>query len=219
MEKTKKIIISLAISFVIVLLIYLISNFKSNSEFINLPVFKSNLLENTILNKNDIEYISVKKSSLKKDFEEQIINPEIITNGLINRNVYKGEFVLKSVVKNENESKVNGFEYVSLPISSDSLAICNNLKFGDKVDVYYTAKLRDVSFAIKDKERIYSNNLKEGYVTCVLFEDVDVVAKTDSTGREDNNNLISNITVRLSKKDAMLVSNLKAIGTIDILSK
>ena len=111
------------------------------------------------------------------------------------------------------------YQYVSLPISNDSLAICNNLKFGDKVEIFYTAKLRDVEYAIKGKERLYSNNLKDGYVTCILFENVELVAKTDSTGKEEGNNLISNITVRLSKQDAMLVSNLKNLGVIDITAK
>ena len=217
MEKTKKIIISLVISLVIVLLIYFISNFKSNSEYIKIPAFKSNMLTETVVNKKDIEYISVKKNSLKPDFLENIVDTEENFEFKINRNVYEGEFVIKNIILDEQKTK--DYQYVSIPISSDSLAICNNLEFGDKVDIYYTAKLKDVSFAIKDKEKIYSNNLKEGYVTCVLLEDVYIAAKTDSTGREDNSNLISNIIVRLTKKDAMLVSNLKSVGTMDIIAK
>ena len=85
--------------------------------------------------------------------------------------------------------------------------------------MYFTAKLRDVSSAIKSKRRIYSNNLQEGYVTCLLFENIDVVSKTDSTGKENSSNLVTNIIVRLKEDDALLASNLKNLGTLDIITK
>ena len=217
MNKTKKIIISLSVSLVFLLIINYIFNFRSNNSYIKVPVFKNNLLEDSLLNRSNISYVNVKTSDLNKDFLEQVINADDMKNLKINRNVYQGEFILKSLIKEDDANSETDYEQVSLPISRDSVVTCKNLKFGDLVDVYYTAKLKDVSYAIKDKTRIYSNNEKEGYVTCVLFENAQVLSIGDSTGSEAG--VVTNIVVRLKKEDAMLVSNLKALGTIDILIK
>ena len=218
MKKTRKIIISLVVALIIVLVVSYIFSYKDSNDFLNVPVFKTNLLENTNVTNNDIKYIKVKKDSLSNDFISQIVDINSISLNTLNRNVYEGEFVLEYVFKYSINEIDDTYEYVSIPISGDSIAVLKNTQFGDKVDVVYTAKLKDVSYAIKDKPRIYSNNKEEGYVTCILFENVDVYSKVDQAGN-DNGNVITNIIIKLSKEDAMLVSNLKGLGRMDILTK
>jgi len=133
-----------------------------------------------------------------------VIKGEIVTEGIF---IYQEDVL---------ESDIN-YKYISIPISDLSYPTCNKLKRGDKVTVYYTAKNKDVSSAIKDKQRLYSNTEKEGLVTCLLFETVEVISIHDSTGKETKENLVTDILVRLNKEDAMLIANLKSKGVFDIV--
>ena len=83
--------------------------------------------------------------------------------------------------------------------------------------VYYTAKTKDVSNAIRDKQRLYSTNDSTGLVTCLLFETVEVISTHDRTGKETKDSIVTDILVRLNKEEAILVANLKSQGTFDIV--
>ena len=106
MKKTKKVIISLLFSLVIVLIIYFISNFKSNSEYTKIPVFKTNMLEGSVITNNDITYINVKKNSLSQEFKSTIVELEDSDKKSTSRNVYAGEFVIKTTIKEDNLKEV-----------------------------------------------------------------------------------------------------------------
>ena len=104
-----------------------------------------------------------------------------------------------------------------MPINNSSYPTCTKLKKGDRVAVYYTAKTKDISNAIKDKKRLYSTNDGTGLVTCLLFESVEVISTHDSTGKETKDSIVTDILVRLNKEDAFLVANLKSQGVFDIV--
>ena len=138
---------------------------------------------------------------------------------ILNVDVEQGELVTNTKIIAENEllEKDVNYSYISIPINNLSYPTCSNLKKGDKVAVYYTAKTKDVSNAIKDKQRLYSTNEATGLVTCLLFETVEVISIHDSTGKETKDSIVTDILVRLNKEDAILVANLKSQGAFDIV--
>ena len=218
MDKTKKIIISLAISLVIVVVLNYIVITKVDSNYIEIPIFKQDLLKGKQINLEDIITIQVKKTRKNKD----VLQINSINNFLgktLGRDVFKGEIVAEDKLLNKeefNEENTN-YQYISIPISKLSYATCSNLKRGDKVTVYYTGKNKDVSNAIKDKKRLYSNTAQEGLVTCMLFEEVEIISLHDNTGKEAEEKIVTDVLIRLRKEEAILVANLKSQGTFDIV--
>lgn len=218
MDKTKKIIISLGVSLLVLLIgNYIVISF-ANSRYIEIPVFSEDILKGKTIKIQDITYIQVKNTKENK----RILENSLIKNfegGVLIQDVTKGEIVtLDKFIDQENilETDIN-YKYISLPISELSYPTCNKLKKGDEITIYYTAKNKAVANAIKDKQRLYSNTDSEGLVTCLLYEKVEVISTHDSTGKETKDNVITDILVRLNAEDAILIANLKSQGTFDIV--
>jgi len=142
-----------------------------------------------------------------------------IKGKILMKDVSKGELVTESqfITKDEIIESAENYSYISIPITDLSYPTCNKLKQGDKVTIYYTAKSKDVTNAIKNKKRLYSNTNSDGMVTCLLFEAAEVISVHDSTGKATNETVITDVLVRLEKEQVMLVANLKSQGTFDIV--
>lgn len=220
MDKTKKIIISLSISLVVLLVLNYFMISSANGKYIEVLVFKEAMLKGKKIQDKDLTTIQIKKTKENEMLLQGVnVNGTDIIGKVLNIDVEKGELVMDTKVVAENElleQDVN-YSYISIPINNLSYPTCTNLKKGDKVAVYYTAKTKDVSNAIKDRQRLYSTNEGSGLVTCLLFETVEVISTHDSTGKETKDSIVTDILVRLNKEDAILVANLKSQGTFDIV--
>lgn len=218
MDKTKKIIISLAISLVIVVVLNYVVITNVNSNYIEIPVFKEDMLKGKRVEWEDIITIQVKRT---KENEAMLQESQIssLIGKTLGQDVYKGDFVRGDnfIDNSEIYEEATNYQYISIPINDLSYATCNKLKRGDKVAVYYTAKTKDVSNAIKDKKRLYSNTATDGLVTCLLFETVEIISVHDNTGKETKENIVTDVLLRLQKEEAILVANLKSQGTFDIV--
>lgn len=218
MDKTKKIIISLAISLVIVVVLNYVVITNVNSNYIEIPVFKEDMLKGKRVEWEDIITIQVKRTKENEAMLQESPISSLIGKTL-GQDVYKGDFVRGDnfIDNSEIYEEATNYQYISIPINDLSYATCNKLKRGDKVAVYYTAKTKDVSNAIKDKKRLYSNTAIDGLVTCLLFETVEIISVHDNTGKETKENIVTDVLLRLQKEEAILVANLKSQGTFDIV--
>lgn len=217
MQKTRKIILALTISLVILLIINFVFITKTNSNYIELPIFNSNILKDSTISQKNISYIKVKKESLKEEYLENILGDIDFKNCVLKQDVHKGELVTKNVMVSKDKENIEDKIYVVLPVSIESSVTCNKLTFGDTITVFYTAKLKDVSNAINGKEKIHATETQEGFVTCKLLEEVQFVSKYDATANEIKDGVVASILIRVKSEDAMLISNLKQTGTFDIV--
>jgi len=218
MDKTKRIIISLSISLIILMVINYVIISYANSDYVEVPVFKTAMLKGKQIEEKDITTVQIKKTKAIDVLLKSACDGNVVGK-FLNIDVSQGELATESkVVSKEQllEQDIN-YSYISIPINNLSYPTCMKLKRGDKVAIYYTAKTKDISNAIKDKERLYSNTLSEGMVTCLLFEKIEVISIHDSTGKETKDNIVTDILVRLNKEDAILVANLKSQGTFDVV--
>lgn len=218
MEKRKRIIISLLIALAILIILNCIVINYTNADYIEIPVFKEAMLKGITLQVKDVTFIQVKKAKTNEDLLK-VLDIENIIGKVLLQDVSKGEIITEDKFINPDEllQQDTDYQYISIPVNNLSYPTCNKLKRGDGVTVYYTAKSKDVSNAIKDKQRLYSNTEQEGMVTCLLFDMVEVISLHDSTGKETKENMVTDILVRLKKEEAILVANLKAQGTFDIV--
>lgn len=216
MEKTKRIIVSLLISLVVILTVNIITVNYAKEDYISVSIFNKGMFKGSKVQEKDISTIQVKKTNesayLKQDVT-QFLGKTLMTD------VEQGEIVFLNQFGNSEEilEKQEGYKYISIPITETSYPTCNKLRKGDKVSLYYTAKSKNISNAIKDKQRLYSNTEKDGFVTCLLFDSVEVISFHDSTGKETGGGITTSILLRLNTEDVLLIANLKEQGTFDVV--
>lgn len=218
MDKTKKLIIALVISLVLVSVFNFIVISINNSKYTEVLIFKENKLKGSVITNQDVTVIKVKQDSFLNEMSFRI-DKNYIQDKVLKKDVSKGDAVTKEklVDKEQILESDEQYSYISIPITDLSYSTCSKLKQGDKVTLFYTAKSKDVANAIKNKQKIYSTTTTEGKVTCMLFEQVEVISVHDSTGKQTENSLITDVLIRVKKEDAMLIANLKSQGVFDIV--
>lgn len=219
MNKTKKIIISLTLSLVILLIFNYILTLKSSSNFIKIPILNVDKYKGEMVSNKDISYIELKKTTQTEKINENIFKIQELEKYILNQNVAQGELLLNGLFVSIDEKleSTENYQYVCIPISSSSNVTCSKLNNESLVTIYYTGKIKDVDNVLKDKEKIYSSDSLDGLVTCKLIENVQVISKHNMTGSTNEESVITDIFVRLTKENVMLVTNLKALGTFDIV--
>ncbi len=212
MSRVKKILISAAISLGILLIATYIVNFNQNKNVVKIPVVLTDIKEGMDLDK--IEYLKIKISGIDKKIFGDIPNKQDIKNGVANKTLNVGEILLKSkiVSKEEYLAKVQDTEIISLPIKGATEGVSYKLKKEDKINVYYTAKKKAVDGILKTKIKVYSTNKEETMVTCLLLQNLEVISLTNNMGVETTDGTATNILVRLSSEDVLMVANLKEQG-------
>lgn len=213
MSRVKKILISAAISLGILLIATYIVNLNQSGNTVEIPFALTNIKEGMKLDK--IKYLEVNMSSVDKKIFDNIPSTSDIKNGVANKEVNAGEVLLKNKIisKEEYLSKTQDTEIVSLPIKGATEGVSYKLKKMDKINVYYTAKKKAVDGILKNKIKVYSTNKEETMVTCLLLQNIEVIALTNNMGAETIDGTATNVLVRLKAEDVLMVANLKEQGT------
>ncbi|MBR6613994.1 MAG: hypothetical protein IKK84_04430 [Clostridia bacterium] len=213
MSRVKKILISAAISLGILLIATYIVNLNQSGNTVEIPFALTNIKEGMKLDK--IKYLEVNMSSVDKKIFDNIPSTSDIKNGVANKEVNAGEVLLKNKIisKEEYLSKTQDTEIVSLPIKGATEGVSYKLKKMDKINVYYTAKKKAVDGILKNKIKVYSTNKEETMVTCLLLQNIEVIALTNNMGAETIDGTATNVLVRLKSEDVLMVANLKEQGT------
>lgn len=213
MSRVKKILISAAISLGILLIATYIVNLNQSGNTVEIPFALTNIKEGMKLDK--IKYLEVNMSSVDKKIFDNIPSMSDIKNGVANKEVNAGEVLLKNKIisKEEYLSKTQDTEIVSLPIKGATEGVSYKLKKMDKINVYYTAKKKAVDGILKNKIKVYSTNKEETMVTCLLLQNIEVIALTNNIGVETIDGTATNVLVRLKSEDVLMVANLKEQGT------
>ena len=213
MSRVKKILISAAISLGILLIATYIVNLNQSGNTVEIPFALTNIKEGMKLDK--IKYLEVNMSSVDKKIFDNIPSTSDIKNGVANKELNVGEVLLKNKIisKEEYLSKTQDTEIVSLPIKGATEGVSYKLKKMDKINVYYTAKKKAVDGILKNKIKVYSTNKEETMVTCLLLQNIEVIALTNNMGAETIDGTATNVLVRLKAEDVLMVANLKEQGT------
>ena len=213
MSRVKKILISAAISLGILLISTYIVNLNQSGNTVEIPFALTNIKEGMKLDK--IKYLEVNMSSVDKKIFDNIPSMSDIKNGVANKEVNAGEVLLKNKIisKEEYLSKTQDTEIVSLPIKGATEGVSYKLKKMDKINVYYTAKKKAVDVILKNKIKVYSTNKEDTMVTCLLLQNIEVIALTNNIGVETIDGTATNVLVRLKSEDVLMVANLKEQGT------
>ena len=193
-------LISAVISLVVVLIATYILNQTNNKNVIIVPIVTKDIEQGEKL--AYIDCIEVNLKGINENVLENIVSKEEMDKLVASTNLLKGEILLKDKValKEEYLARVENLEIVSLPIKANE-AVTLKLKRGDKINVYYTAKRKSVDGIIKSKIKVYSSSKEDTIVTCLLYQNIQVVDVDDT-----------NILVQLKSEEILELANLKEQG-------
>lgn len=212
MSKIKKILVSSVIALIVIAIAAFVIKLIDNKNVILVPVATSNIEEGSKL--SDVAYVQVKLKNIAKDVLENMVKEQDLFKYVAKNSIQKGETLIKDkvILKEEYLEKTENLEYVSLPIKGATEGVAYKLSVGDKINVYYTAKRKSVEGILKSKLKVYSSTKEESMVTCLLYQNVEVVMVTNNLGVEVTDGSATNILVRLKSEEVLELANLKEQG-------
>lgn len=217
MSNIKRIIISASIALVILIVCNMLLGVKDKKSYIEVPIAIKPIIKGESIEKDKINWIKVKESDETKEIYE-IARETTLSDSIAKNNIECGQIITSEniVSKDEYLKSEDNMSYVAIPVSNTTEAVGYKIEKGNNITVYYTAKRRLVSEALKDKERIYGANVDEALVTCKLLENVEIISVNNSTGEEGDKTSITDVVVRTENSNAMLIANLKEQGVFYI---
>lgn len=224
MSKIKKIIIAFAVALIVYGLIIYIYNTYIKQPHKSIYILKQDIAKEEIIRPEILEEIKILGDIDLKNYisKDQVIKEK--GNILSAYSIRKGQILNSDVVIKKSEismEKIENFEYISLDVKNAGNAVSYQIKKGSLVNIYYTSKSKIVDKVIASKEKIYSSNSIEANVTCKLIENTEIIGIYDSKSNigvdnVNNNNSFDTIVIRVSQKDAMMISNLKDQGQFNL---
>ena len=227
--RLKRIMVSLSISLVIFSCVKFVYGKYINQQKEEIYILGKDVYEGEIIKEGDLTNIKVEnvKDSIRENVKK-LNKGKLLSNEYIAKyDLKKGQILTTDVVifsEDKSVEELEKLEYISINVSSSDEAISYQVMPGDIVNVYYSSKIGETENLLENKEKIYSSNQKDGIVTYKIFGDLEVIGVFDENGNriitsEDSVNTIkkfTTITFRVSKEDAMLISNIKEIGKFNL---
>jgi len=221
MDRIKYIIIACVIALLVLGTVTYLINLNINKSYINVAVANSKINEGEKISTKNISWVKLDTSNV--DVENYITENNInsMTDYVLSNSLEKGQVIWKkNLIKNEEYLETTeGLEYIALPVKSATEGVCYKFKKGDRISVYYTAKKKLVDSVLKDKKKIYSVATSETLVTCLLYDNLEIIAMTNNIGQDVSGTSITDIVVRLTGEEAMELANLKEQGTFTLTIK
>ncbi|MEG1990081.1 MAG: hypothetical protein RR144_03215 [Clostridia bacterium] len=180
------------------------------------------ILKNDVVKGEKIDLSCVQKVKMteSKDFNCYL---NIDDNYVFSKSYYKGNILLKDMILNKDEyMKLNkGNELVSIKLKFSDDAASYQIKKGDIVNIYCSAKLMEISNVLKsiNNENILSNNLENGYVTIKLFEKVQIIDCYNKSGNKvnkNNNEVVETIMIEVLPQECIKLNSLKKYSDFSV---
>lgn len=221
MSRIKYIIMASFIALMVLLGVIYVINFNSDKKYIKIAVASKDINEGEKIENANINWVKIELEKIEKDNYLTEANISEYRSELLNSDVKRGAVLLKSFLVKEEDylKKIENLEYIALPIKSATEGVCYKIKRGDKIAVYYTAKKKLVDEILKDKKKIYGAATSETLVTCLLYENLEIIALTNNLGQDTTGTSITDIVVRVTQEQAIELANLKEQGTFTLSIK
>lgn len=209
MKSIKKIIISFALSFLVVIVMQLVWN-KFGKSDVSLYVATKDIYKGEKILKQDIKEIKVKKNKSIVKY----VNVGV-ENKIAKENIVSGKVLESSDITSEKleKSDVESYEYITIEIKDVSDSLAYQLKKDDYINVYYTTKNKKLDNILTNREAIET----EINTTFRIFENIKIIGLYDSMGTEvSSGEQYKAIMLRVKAEDAILISSIKSEGTFTV---
>lgn len=220
MNKKKQIIIAIAAALIIVIFFNVIYEKKFKTQYISVYMLNKDVMEKEKIRMEDLVKVNIEKNDNSYIDDFNIKN--YIDKKIYKSNLSKGQILLKDTLKEETKEELESEKIkITIPIKDSSYANSYKLRRGDKVNLYYSARLNQVNNILKDFEKNISSSSIDSFVTSLILKDKTIKAIYDENGQEVTNyTKFKEIVFEVDEKLANIITNLKIQGEFDIcLSK
>lgn len=210
MRNTKKLVISLCISLIILGIIHFVyTNFLESKE-VDIKVLTKDVYKGEKIPEDIIQNVKIKKSSDMEKYCNIDVSGKVASRNIASGKILETEDVA-TLDGNEEDVK---YEYITIEIKNASDGLAYQLKKGDKVSLYYTVKDKEINqLSPNDTVITKVGNMK----TIRLFDDLEVIGLFDTSGNEiKGEGQYSSVMFRVEKENSMVIANIKGEGTFSV---
>ena len=211
MKNSKKLIISLCISLVILGVCELIYSKTLKENEVEIKVATEDIYKGETISEEIIKRIKIKKNSDLNKYGNVDVSEKVAS-----RNILAGKILEEGDVseKIDNKKDEENYEYVTIEVKNISDGLAYQLKKGDKVNLYYTVKDKQIN-AIEQENNI--KNSIENIKTIRLIEHLEVINVFDASGNVTNDKgIYSAIMFRVTENQAITIANIISEGTFSV---
>lgn len=214
MDRTRKIFIACLVAIATTLILSYINNNYLRENMYEAYTINKVIISGEHIEKEMLEKIKVTKPN-KYISKEEI---DIYTEGYVAKeNLNVGQILTKQIIEKDKFVKNEKTVYVSIPIVNCENGMAYQIGRGDRVDLYYTSKLSQISEITKDFQKEYSSTEADGMVTIRLLENAIVLNTYNELGEETRRGgTFKQVVFKTNQKTAMVICNLKGQGGFDI---
>lgn len=211
MHKSKQIVISLCISLALLIVFNIVYKSIKKEDTVNVYLLKENLVKGELIEKDKLVQTTIAKGKL----DDNSIVTDYSQKLYAKYDLKVGQILIQDLVEKLEMEEDTGYEYVSIPIETPHDALGYAINKGSIINVYYTAKLVDVSDLLTNiTGQVYSAKGENMVTTAKLFDNIGVVQKVNNSGIDDT--VFSQIIIRVKKEDVSKLICLKQFGTFTL---
>lgn len=213
--------------------------FKRNMYVVIIAIviyFTLSFIYNNFITKDDFKYVYLLDKKVSRG--DMVLESDFVKMKILGdySNKYLSEFTSDKVYSDDympgyiisNEMLISNEEYIQIDSNKELVSIkfdfsedaaSYQVEKGSVVNIFYSAKLFDVSEIINsiNKENIISNKLDNSYVTVKLLEKAKIKNCYDKFGKVAiNSGVIETVLIEVSKEDSIMINNLKNYGKFSI---
>lgn len=227
--KYKKYIIMLVFSIVIFLvLMYVYKNVINKDNLASAYIAISDIKKGDKPSTKNLKKIYIDFKDYNENSIEYLKDLSGKENFVFNNDIKCGNIISEKTLIKENEYTVDSdYEYISLKVENSEDSSSYNIKKGNHINVYCTAKtdqLEDIINFYSDKKfDIFTSGAKESYTTVNILKDVEVVDSYNKFGvsMEDieklgTDTVVDTVMIKLKKEEGIRLSNIKRYGKISL---
>lgn len=212
LEKTNLIIIALICALIVFVVLTLVQNKIINYEA-QVKVFIANkeIEKEVKIDEKDFEQCYIPESLAKR----LLAITKIPTNMYTKTNMYKGQFLISTLIGSKEELKIveggENKEKISIEIGDLAGMLSYQIKKGDKVNLYFTGKYEVIEKMINKFSQLLMGNLS----TVQILDNEEILGVYDKNGvsSESEDFLEPNtIIFGVTKEKAEIINNFRSQG-------
>lgn len=214
MKKIQRIIVSALISIVFIIAFNLLIKYIKKDTYKQVYITKSNIIIGEEIKEEDLIKTNIVEPKNTNSILDYTFKPGFIAK----QDILKGQIMNNesTITKEKYKEEIKDFEYISIPIDEGSKATGYQIKKGDIVNVYATAKTKDTINLYKDAKKKCSSSLDNSYVTFKIFENIQVKSLIDISGNKVDSGKCTEVILMVKEDMAHEYIMLKQFSSFNI---
>lgn len=218
----KKNLLILIISIFIYFIInYIYQNVVVSNDYIQIYVLNQDVNRGDAIKEEYFDVVNINNSNVSL---ESTININTLKEYVFRDSFSKNQILTNDIVLESSLYESSDLEIITIKFDSIENIAAYKVEKGSIVNVFYTAKYSEISNVIEDidNQKMYVGEGTLETVTIKLFENINILNAYDKDGNiikiSDNTDgeIISTITVEVSKNEALIYNSIKDKGIFSI---